>query len=75
MDNTEWNYTNWDVSQPDNYTGVEYYLRIKNRDRAYENWEAKDGKWNDTADSANGTEENNDVPISFKGTDRYHSSI
>lgn len=67
VDNTEWNYTNWDVTQPDNYTGDEFYLRIKNRDRVYDTWEAYDGKWNDTADSADGSGDNYDVPISSFG--------
>lgn len=67
VDNTEWDYTNWDASQPDNFTGDEYYLRIKHRDRVYEDWEAYDGKWNDIADSADGAGQDFDVPISSFG--------
>jgi len=63
VDNSEWNYTNWDVSQPDNYSGDEYFLRIKNRDRIYEGCEANDGMWNDTADSADGIDEDKDVSL------------
>lgn len=67
IDNSEWNYTNWDALQPDNYTGDEFYLRIKNRDRVYDDWEAYDGKWNDTVENADGTSESSDVPISSFG--------
>jgi len=67
VDNSEWNYINWDVSQPDNYTNDEYFLRMKNRDRIYDDWEAYDGKWNDTDDGADGISDNSDVPIASFG--------
>ena len=67
VDNSEWNYTNWDVSQPDNYTNDEYFLRMKNRDRIYDDWEAYDGNWNDTDDGADGTSDNSDAPIASFG--------
>lgn len=67
VDNTPWDYTNWDNLQPDNYTGDEFYLRIKNRDKTYENWEAMDGKWNDTANDADDSSENSDAPMSSFG--------
>lgn len=67
VDNTPWDYTNWDFSQPDNYTGDEYYLQIKNRDRIYDDWEAYDGKWNDMADIPDGSDSNADAPIELFG--------
>ena len=67
VDGTPLEYTNWDTAQPDNYTGDEYYIRIKNRDKTYADWEAFDGKWNDTANAADDTETNADAPISSFG--------
>lgn len=62
VDNSLWSYENWEEDQPDCLNGVEFYLRIKNRDHVYEEWTAYDGKWNDTAES--GDEE---VPLSTFG--------
>ena len=67
VDGTPLEYTNWDTAQPDNYTGDEYYIRIKNRDKTYADWEAFDGKWNDTANAADDTETDADAPISSFG--------
>lgn len=67
VDGFEWDYTNWDDPQPDNYTGDEFYLRMKNRYKKYQYWEANDGKWNDTADSADGSDAGTDAPISSFG--------
>ena len=67
VDDSEWDYTNWADPQPDNYTGDEFYLRMKNRYKKYEYWEAHDGKWNDTADSADGSASGADAPISSFG--------
>ena len=67
VDGSDWDYTNWDDPQPDNYTGDEFYLRMKNRTKKYSNWEAVDGKWNDTADTADGIDSRADAPISTFG--------
>ena len=67
VDGSDWDYTNWDDPQPDNYTGDEFYLRMKNRTKKYSNWEAVDGKWNDTADTADGFDSRADAPISTFG--------
>lgn len=63
-------YINWDswnngeetFTQPDNYTGDEFYLRLATMDKVYENWIANAGKWNDTANEADG-----DAPLSSFG--------
>jgi len=67
VDGSDWGYTNWDKSQPDNYTGDEFYLRMKNRYTQYEYWEALDGKWNDTSDTADGSDPYADAPVSTFG--------
>ena len=83
VDGSEWDYTNWDDPQPDNYTGDEFCLRMKNRSKKYQNWEAADGKWNDTSDEADGNDRLADAPISTFGyvcewdsiKDFYYNSI
>ena len=58
-------YQNWDVSQPDNQYGNEYYLRLVNKDIAYSDWNATFGKWDDTANDADG--DAGDAPLSSFG--------
>lgn len=50
-DGSEWSYENWDEDQPDCLKGAEFCLRMKNRDKDYPHWSAKDGKWNDSENS------------------------
>lgn len=66
-------YTNWDswnngeetFYQPDNYSGDEFYLRFAAKDMIYEDWIANAGKWNDTANQADGS--SGDAPLSSFG--------
>jgi cytoskeletal protein RodZ len=44
-------YTNWDLDQPDNYFGNEYYIRFANGDQIYSDWEAIGSRWNDTCEN------------------------
>lgn len=57
----KFSYTNWDQRQPDNNTGNEYYLRMVNQDLVYSDWNAHTGKWDDTANEADG--ESGDAPL------------
>lgn len=69
VDGTPFTYTNWDswdidgieMSQPDNYTGDEWYIRFGKSDQTYETWEEHAGRWNDIAYDAG--DDNNDVPL------------
>lgn len=57
VDNTPFEYTNWDNNQPDFFQNEEYYIRFTNADITYGEWTAHMGKWNDCANEASG---NND---------------
>lgn len=69
IDGTPFTYTNWDswdndgieMSQPDNYTGDEWYIRFGKSDQTYETWEEHAGRWNDISNEAG--DDNNDVPL------------
>ncbi|MBQ8920554.1 MAG: C-type lectin domain-containing protein [Oscillospiraceae bacterium] len=73
-DDSSFYFENWDMHkdstgkefwQPDNYTGDEYYLRYANRSIQYEYWYCNAGKWNDTANRADGA--SGDAPLSSFG--------
>lgn len=65
VDGSSFVYSNWDVRQPDNNSGDEEFLRMVNQDITYSNWSAHMGKWNDTADSADG--DGGEVPLNSFG--------
>lgn len=60
VDGTPFTYTNWDswdnggieLSQPDNHTGNEWYIRFGKSDQTYETWVEHAGRWNDIANRA-----------------------
>lgn len=73
-DGSEFSYTNWDkyigdddieYYKPDNYWGNEYYIRYANDDLIFETWSADKGKWDDTANEADGS--GGDAPLSSFG--------
>ena len=59
-------YSNWEVGQPDNYRGDEYYIRMIRDDYyfSYSNWNAEKGMWND---SNIGADDGPDTPLSRFG--------
>ncbi len=61
VDDTPFEYTNWDANQPDFHQGEEYYIRFTNDDIHYENWTAAMGKWNDCANEASGDDNEGDA--------------
>ena len=73
-DGSVFSYTNWDIYpdaegemyiKPDNYWGNEDYIRYSNYSMTYDEWVANKGKWDDTANWADGY--SGDVPISSFG--------
>ena len=73
-DGSVFSYTNWDIYpdaegemyiKPDNYWGNEDYIRYSNYSMTYDEWVANKGKWDDTANRADGY--SGDVPISSFG--------
>lgn len=73
-DSSDFSYTNWDVwynyegeaaSQPDNWTGDEYYIRYANRGINFGDYYVNQGGWLDTANESDGTE--GDAPLSTFG--------
>lgn len=73
VDGTPFTYTNWDswdnggieLSQPDNLTGNEWYIRFGKSDQTYETWVEHAGRWNDIAYDAGDTDD--DVPLDSFG--------
>ncbi|MGN0613226.1 MAG: lectin-like protein, partial [Porcipelethomonas sp.] len=61
VDGTPFEYTNWDVNQPDYHQSEEYYIRFTNKDIQYESWTAYMGKWNDCANEASGNNSKGDA--------------
>lgn len=48
-DGTEFDYKCWDDNQPDNFENKETCIRFANKTIEFEDWTARKGKWNDTA--------------------------
>ena len=73
VDGTPFTYTNWDswdnggieLSQPDNFTGNEWYIRFGKSDQTYETWVEHAGRWNDIANRAGDADD--DVPLDSFG--------
>ncbi len=73
VDGTPFTYTNWDswdnggieLSQPDNLTGNEWYIRFGKSDQTYETWVEHAGRWNDIAYDAGDADD--DVPLDSFG--------
>ncbi len=73
VDGTPFTYTNWDswdnggieLSQPDNHTGNEWYIRFGKSDQTYETWVEHAGRWNDIANRAGDADD--DVPLNSFG--------
>lgn len=73
VDGTPFTYTNWDswnnggieLSQPDNHTGNEWYIRFGKSDQIYETWVEYAGRWNDIANRAGDADD--DVPLDSFG--------
>lgn len=73
VDGTPFTYTNWDswdnggieLSQPDNHTGNEWYIRFGKSDQNYETWVEHAGRWNDIANRAGDADD--DVPLNSFG--------
>ena len=73
VDGTPFTYTNWDswdnggieLSQPDNFTGNEWYIRFGKSDQTYETWVEHAGCWNDIANRAGDADD--DVPLNSFG--------
>lgn len=73
IDGTPFTYTNWDswdnggveLSQPDNFTGDEWYIRFGKSDQTYETWVEHAGRWNDIAYDAGDADD--DVPLDSFG--------
>ncbi|MGN0580939.1 MAG: C-type lectin domain-containing protein [Ruminococcus sp.] len=73
-DNSDFSYTNWDVwynadgeaiSQPDNWSGDEYWIRYANQSIDFGDYYVNQGGWLDTANESDGAE--GDAPLSTFG--------
>ena len=73
-DNSDFSYTNWDVwynyegeavSQPDNWSGDEYWIRYANQSIDFGDYYVNRGGWLDTANESDGVE--GDAPLSTFG--------
>lgn len=60
-DGSNFGYSNWDVDKPDNYQGVEGYIKFPCKDVNFEAWAAHRGKWDDVSLIADGI--SGDVPL------------
>lgn len=54
-----------ELSQPDNFTGNEWYIRFGKSDQTYETWVEHAGCWNDIANRAGDADD--DVPLDSFG--------
>ena len=52
IDDTEFDYNNWQEGQPDNYWENEFYTEIHSATTEYEGYTEEFGKWNDCPDDA-----------------------